>query len=404
MFAWNGYILPLPQADSDITWSNALPPITTKGICMRRTLTISLLLISLCLSAALMSPSTISSTQVVPGKGTDTTLDIASWNIEWFGDPSNGPTNEALQLQNARAVIAGADMDIWGVAEIVSLAQWNSPKAQLPGYDGFIAKEPNVVNGAAFYSDFNGAEQNVGILYKTSIATVTDARVILTANNNDFAGRPPLQVTLRVSLNGATEDIVVIVLHAKCCSDSDSWTRRRNASNALKSYLDANFPTQKVWVIGDFNDDLDTSITPQHASPYANFVNDTARYLFPTRALPDTIDHHLNSNEANATYIAGSVEVYRVDQFIPNYGSTTSDHYPVLSRYTFGSGGGVTPLVTVVAPNGGESLAGGSAQNITWTSSNVANVRIEYTLDDGANWNVITSGAAASAGSFAWTL
>jgi len=352
--------------------------------------------------------------QVVPGKGTETTLDIASWNIEWFGDTSNGPTNEALQLQNARDVIAGADMDIWGVAEIVSLAQWNNLKAQLPGYAGFIAKEPNVVNGAAFYSDFNNAEQNVGILYKTSIATVTDARVILTANNNDFAGRPPMQVTLRVTLNGATEDIVVIVLHAKCCSDSDSWTRRRNAANALKSYLDTNFPTQKVWVIGDFNDDLDTSITPGSASPYANFVNDTARYRFPTKALsdagiastvsfPDTIDHHLNSNEANATYVAGSVEVFRVDSFIPNYGSTTSDHFPVLSRYTFGGGGGTTPRVTVVSPNGGESLPGGSVQNITWTSSNVANVRIEYTLDNGANWTVIVSDLA-STGSFAWTL
>jgi len=371
-------------------------------------ITLSLLLLSLRLGEA-------SFMQVVPGKGTETTLDIASWNIEWFGDTSNGPTNEALQLQNARDVIAGADMDIWGVAEIVSLAQWNSLKAQLPGYAGFIAKEPNVVNGAAFYSDFSNTEQNVGILYKTSIATVTDARVILTANDFDFAGRPPLQVKLSVTLNGATEDIVVIVLHAKCCSDSDSWTRRRNAANALKSYLDANFPTQKVWVIGDFNDDVDTSIATGHASPYANFVNDTARYRFPTKALsdsgiasttsfPDTIDHHLNSNEANGAYVAGSVEVFRVDQFIPNYGATTSDHYPVLSRYTFGSGGGgTTPRVTVVSPNGGESLPGGSVQNITWTSSNVANVRIEYTLDNGANWNVIVSDLA-STGSFAWTL
>src|SRR5262249_54447209 len=141
-----------------------------------------------------------------------------------------------------------------------------------------------------------------------------------------------------------------------------------------------------------------------------------ARYRFPTQVLsdfgissttsfPDTIDHHLNSNEANATYVGGSVEVYRVDQFIPNYAATTSDHYPVLSRYTFGSGGGgTTPSVTVIAPNGGESLAGGSTQNITWTSSNVANVRVEYTLDGGANWNVITSSTAASTGSYAWTL
>src|SRR5262249_49513315 len=172
--------------------------------------------------------------------------------------------------------------------------------------------------------------------------------------------------------------------------------------------------TQKVWVVGDFNDDVDTSITTGNASPYANFVTDTARYRFPTKALsdagiasttsfPDTIDHHLNSNEANATYVAGSVEVFRVDSFIPNYGSTTSDHFPVLSRYTFGSGGGTTPRVTVVSPNGGESLPGGSVQNITWTSSNVANVRIEYTLDNGANWTVIVSDLA-STGSFAWTL
>jgi hypothetical protein len=177
---------------------------------------------------------------------------------------------------------------------------------------------------------------------------VLDARVILTAYDYAFGGRPPLQVTLRVTLNGATEDIVVIVQHPKCCTDLESWQRRVDASNALKAYLDATFPTQKVWVIGDFNDDLDTSITAGHASPYANFVGDPDHYRFPTQALTlagvattvhyaSTIDHHLNTNEANALYIAGSVTAYRVDQYIAGYGDTTSDHYPVLSRYTWGS-------------------------------------------------------------------
>jgi endonuclease/exonuclease/phosphatase family metal-dependent hydrolase len=355
---------------------------------MRRTLSGSLLLLSLCLSTA-------SFAQVVPGKGTDTTLDIASWNIEWFGDTANGPTNEPLQLQNVRNVIAGANMDIWGVAEIVSLAQWNSLKAQLPGYAGFLAKEPNVINGAAFYSGFSNTEQNVGILYKTSVATVTDARVIVTANDFDFGGRPPLQVTLRVTLNGATETIVVIILHAKCCTDSDSWTRRRNASNALKSYLDSNFPSQKVWVIGDFNDDVDISIAPERASPYANFVNDAADYRFPTKMLSDfgissttsfqdTIDHHLNSNEANATYVNGSVEVFRVDQFISNYDATTSDHYPVLTRYNFGGGG--TPLAQVIineigANEPGSNTAGEFVEivNIGGTAVNIGG----WTVSDG---------------------
>jgi hypothetical protein len=94
--------------------------------------------------------------------------------------------------------------------------------------------------------------------------------------------------------------------------------------------------------------------------------------------------------------------VYRVDSFIASYDASTSDHYPVLSRYTFGSGGG-TGTVQVTAPNGGESWAGGSARTITWTSSGVTNVKLEYTLN-GSTWNVITPSTAASAGSYGWTV
>lgn len=345
---------------------------------------------------------------VVPAKGAATTLDIASWNIEWFGDTANGPSNEPLQLQNAKDVIAGADMDIWGLAEIVSTSQFNSLKSQLPGYAGFLANDASVVNGAAYYSS---TEQKVGLLYKSSLATVLDARIILTANDYDFAGRPPMQVTLRVTLNGRTEDIVVIVVHAKCCADSTSWTRRANAAGALKTYLDANFPTQKVWVVGDFNDDLDTSITVGNPTPYANFLSDTARYGFATKVLsdghiastvsyPETIDHHLESNEAYAQLVPGSVEAFRVDQYIANYGTSTSDHYPVLSRYNWDSG---AATVTVTSPNGGESWIMGSTHNITWTATGMANVRVEYTTD-GSNWMVATGSTPASSGSYSWTL
>jgi endonuclease/exonuclease/phosphatase family metal-dependent hydrolase len=359
----------------------------------------------------------------IPGKGTASTLDVASWNIEWFGDTNNGPSNETLQLQNARDVIGGTDFDIWGVAEIVSNAQWNTLESQLAGYTGFLANEGNVINGPAFYNDFSGTEQKVGILYRSSLATVQDARVILTANDTDFAGRPPLQVTLRVTLNGSTQDIIVIVLHAKCCTDGTSWQRRQNASNALKSYLDTTYPTHKVWVIGDFNDDVDTSIAPGQASPYANFVNDAADYKFPTKALsdagisstvgfPDTIDHHLNTNDSNGQYVAGSVEVYRVDQYISNYGTTTSDHFPVLSRYNWTGGGGTAQVVLneILANEPGSDTAGeaieilnvgGAAASIGgWTLSDATQVRHTFaagtTLQPGKA--IAVFGSAASTG------
>jgi hypothetical protein len=279
----------------------------------------------------------------IPARGSATTLDFGTWNLEWFGSTSNGPTNETLQQANVRDVLSGADLDLWGVEEVVSVSAFNNLKAQLPGYAGVLASDASVVGGSTYYS---ASEQKVGLLYKTGVASVLGARIILTAKDYDFAGRPPLEVQLRVTLNGRTEDLVVIVLHAKAFNDSTSWQRRANASLALKSYLDTTWPTAKVMVLGDWNDDVDTSITSGKASPYKNFVDDPADYTFPTKALsdakvsstlsyPDLIDHQLATNELQARYVAGSAQVYRVDQYISNYGNTTTDHLPVLTRYNW---------------------------------------------------------------------
>ncbi|HKP75091.1 MAG TPA: lamin tail domain-containing protein [Longimicrobiaceae bacterium] len=346
---------------------------------------------------------------VVPAQGGASTLDVASWNVEWFGDAANGPSNDALQLSNVRDVIAGTDADVWGMVEVVDAADWNSLKSQLTGYSGILANDASVTSGSTYYS---ASEQKVGLLYKTALATVLSAKIILTANDTDFAGRPPLEVKLHVTLNGTTEDVVFIVLHMKAFDDVASWQRRQNAAVALKSYIDTTYPTQKVVVMGDWNDDVDTSITPGEPSPYQNFVSDAARYTYPTKALsdagvastvsyPDMIDHHLDSNEMYATYLANSAQVYRVDSYIASYGTTTSDHYPVLTRYNWASG---AASVTVTSPNGGESWAGGSVHNVTWTSSGVTNVKLEYTLDGGSTWSTIVASTAASAGSYAWTV
>jgi beta-lactamase superfamily II metal-dependent hydrolase len=60
--------------------------------------------------------------------------------------------------------------------------------------------------------------------------------------------------------------------------------------------------------------------------------------------------------------------------------------------------------LTVTAPNGGESWSGGSSRAITWSSSNISNVKLEYTLDNGGSWTVIASSVAASTGSYTWTV
>jgi endonuclease/exonuclease/phosphatase family metal-dependent hydrolase len=336
---------------------------------------------------------------VIPSQGSPTALDIGNWNLEWFGHTGFGPTNEALQLQNVGDVMRGADMDIWGVEEVVSAPQFQQLVAGLPGYAGILANDPFVVDGATYYNGFGNTEQKVALVYPTSVVSVLSAKVILGNLDFEFAGRPPVEFKVRITLNGVTRDASIIVLHAKAGSDADSYNRRAAASAGLKNYLDTTYPNEQVWVIGDFNDDVDVSITTGNATPYGNFVNDGARYSFPTKTLSDAgqastvtfadmIDHQLNTNEVFATYTTGSAQVFRADRYIANYGTTTSDHYPVLARYTV-TGSAPAPANVIIneifANEPGSATAGEAVELVNvgettadlsgWTVSDAAQVR-----------------------------
>lgn len=60
--------------------------------------------------------------------------------------------------------------------------------------------------------------------------------------------------------------------------------------------------------------------------------------------------------------------------------------------------------IAVTSPNGGESWVGNSVHAVTWTSANIANVKIEYSLNNGSTWNTITASTPAAGGTFNWTV
>ncbi|WP_254626460.1 lamin tail domain-containing protein [Myxococcus sp. CA039A] len=361
------------------------------------------------------------SLEVKPGTGipdggpsTSFPLAVGNWNIEWFGSPTEDPADDALQLANVQSVIGDAGVDVWGLGEMVNTAQFNTLKDQLPGYEGFLSNDSTVTLGPTYYS-FN--EQKVGLLYKTGLVEVRQAQIVLSEYENDFAGRPPLRVDLRITRGVSSVDLTVLVLHMKAMTGADDYARRLAAGQHLKDYLDFNLPTQKVMVVGDWNDDVDGSTTTNPSTggkfdtPYRDFVDDTVRYAFVTQAMSlqgvastvsfsTFIDHQLVSNEMLAHYVSGSAAVLRPN--IPSYGSTTSDHYPIISRYNFGE----VPEHTVklTAPNGGESLSAGVAFDITWTSAGVNTVRLQYSLDDGLTWSNIVASVAAMPATYTWTV
>lgn len=65
----------------------------------------------------------------------------------------------------------------------------------------------------------------------------------------------------------------------------------------------------------------------------------------------------------------------------------------------------ITPSsVTVTSPNGGESWIMGTNQSITWTSTGLTNVKIEYSTNNGTNWLTVVESVPASPASYSWTV
>jgi uncharacterized protein (TIGR02145 family) len=63
----------------------------------------------------------------------------------------------------------------------------------------------------------------------------------------------------------------------------------------------------------------------------------------------------------------------------------------------------VGPLL-LKTPVGGENWLIGTTQKISWTYSNVINIKLDYTTDNGASWIKIIPSTPTSAGSYNWTI
>jgi len=60
--------------------------------------------------------------------------------------------------------------------------------------------------------------------------------------------------------------------------------------------------------------------------------------------------------------------------------------------------------VTLLSPNGGQTWNAGTLQQITWSSFNMANVKIEYRTSPVGPWVIIAASTPATTGSFSWNI
>jgi exonuclease III len=280
--------------------------------------------------------------------GNDTLTDIGCWNVEWFGDATNGPDDETLQFNNVKNIIQKTDVDVWGLCEVSSNTKFDELLTSLTAYDG--------VN-----STFSQTQKMAMIWKKAQFDLISSQNISDPTESNfnfAFASRAPLEVVLKTRGFAIPDTLYFYVVHMKANSgsaDQASYDRRKDASTYLKKYLDNTARrNRKVIVLGDYNDDIDQSVVSiggsPLATPFANFINDSAKYFFPSLQLsknnetsypgfnpPNMIDHQLNSRVlSDSFYVKNSATVLKqLGTQVTNYINSTSDHYPVFTRYNF---------------------------------------------------------------------
>ena len=301
------------------------------------------------------------------------TLEVVNWNMEWFGspDPSLGPTDKNLQFTNALKVLRYLDADIYSLVEVVDTSRFRRLADSLGTDYGSIVcnygtRAIDPANSA--YNQNIATDQKQGFIYKKSIFSNLTARPFLKTNNNDTlnpssyywwsSGRFPYIMEADANIDGQTKHLTFVLIHAKANTGTDaekieSYSRRKNGYLNMKDSLDANYSTANLIILGDLNDGPKRTIAPiatgpDTASSFIAIVADsTDANSYKTVTLPfagtgttatgnEAIDNVIISNELVPFYINGSAQIRSdVTGQVTSYSTTTTDHYPIYSRFYF---------------------------------------------------------------------
>ena len=297
-----------------------------------------------------------STAEKLNAQSSTTTLDVVSWNLEFFGAPYNsGPPDKDLQEANAKKIMRYFDADIYGLVEIVDTVHLRKLRDSLgTNFEYIIA--PYSTDGPIGTNGWRQS-QKLAFLYKKDLFSNINTRGMMlnspTAVSNWANGRLPFLMKADVTINGITKTVHFILIHGKAGSTASDYNRRLAGAQELKDTLDASFSTANVMIIGDYNDALTQTISigsgPQSSyQPIVADSTDADHYKSITLPLgqagqtsminfPNVVDNHAISNEVVAYYVLNSAQIRTdVTTVVPNYvtAHNTSDHYPVFSKYS----------------------------------------------------------------------
>jgi endonuclease/exonuclease/phosphatase family metal-dependent hydrolase len=258
---------------------------------------------------------------LVPPVGSESTLELATWNIENF------PASLSLTPSIVADVITSLDLDVIVVEEIASDAAWDELLLRLREHDGILSTHQYTPD----------SYQKIGIIYRSSLVTAGPPSLLFTTDESSFP-RPPLSVTITV--DDAT--IEVIGVHLKAGREFQDAQRRTDAVVAL----DARLRTQvdgggeaEIVLLGDYNERV---LSESDRAVLAPLLTAPDRYTVRTEPLALSggtsflgfggtfIDHITTTAALDARWSTARVEVPPLHVTVPSYQAIVSDHLPVV--------------------------------------------------------------------------
>jgi len=259
--------------------------------------------------------------------GDDSSLDIATWNIEWF------PKNGQITVENVTQILQQLDLDVLAMQELDNKDMFDQMLNELTNYTGYYE--------SAWFA-------GLAYIYKPDVVQVNSIYEIYTTSPY-WSAFPRSPMVMDMTFMG--ENYFIINNHFKCCGDgildidddSDEEKRRYNAVNFLKEYIDTYLPDENVIVLGDLNDDIAES---SQNNVFMSVLNDTENYFFVDYSIangnsldwsypswPSHLDHILITNELFDELDNSDVLTIKVDEYIEGgwneYDYNISDHRPV---------------------------------------------------------------------------
>ena len=318
------------------------------------------------------------------------TFDVMTWNIEWFGHETNGPSNLDRQLRNVLWVLQDLRPDLVAVQEIVNkdlfltlIEELNEALPDGYEYSGFITNYQQ--------------SQQVGFIYNTVTVDSLFSNLIGADEGQSsyaWAGRYPLEFAYQANVGNVSKIMYSVVVHAKAASgnfDTESYNRRVTASGDIKNYFDTRVtPHSPLIFLGDYNDDvIRSTLGANFDSPYKNFIDDP-NYTVVSQILSERgeeswkrdnrrgsmIDHITVNHHLHDYWLQGSEMVF-VPEYISNFSSTTSDHRPVYVRFDLTGESGTT---SASGPDNRRELPDGTKLNANYPNPFNFSTTIPFTL------------------------